>query len=100
MIIFKVLFLIFITSFFLILGFIYNILEVCSSVIILITYLLFRPQKFYHPNNIVFGFYFLYVIVPTLVLISIDETLIIKNFSTECIFDYMTCYFLYYFFIY
>ncbi|WP_298623542.1 hypothetical protein [uncultured Legionella sp.] len=42
---------------------------ICSiDLIILVSYYLHRPQNLFHPNNIVFAFYFLYVVLPTIIL--------------------------------
>jgi hypothetical protein len=42
------------------------------SLVIVITYLLFRPTRVLHPNNMLFGFFGLYVVLPSTLSLILD----------------------------
>lgn len=43
-----------------------NLLKVISiNIVIVVSYLLFKPKNIFHPNNLVFAFSFLYIVLPS-----------------------------------
>jgi hypothetical protein len=50
-----------------IIGFVDSFEPIIISTCILITYLLYKPNNFLHPNNMIFAFSSLYVVLPTFV---------------------------------
>lgn len=51
----------------LLVGFMDSFESIIISIFILITYLIYKPNNFLHPNNIIFAFSSLYVVLPTFV---------------------------------
>lgn len=69
------------------------------SIIILSTYVFFRPLNFFHPNNIVFGYYFLYVSLPYVVDLIRNNGLIWADISHEAHLHYISTFLTYFFII-
>ncbi|WP_353348476.1 hypothetical protein [Oceaniserpentilla sp. 4NH20-0058] len=64
-----------------------------------LTYLVFRPKQFFHPNNVVFGFYFLYVVLPSTIDYFLNDNALWGGVGSQTHGHYLLTFSLYFLFI-